>query len=66
VPAALAPDVNFVIPRGVMLECFECESRFRDTNELDVHIRKHMTKKYPRECNLVVGPDAAACTFKVR
>ncbi len=63
-PAAMSPDVNFVIPKGVMLECFECEERFREANDVDVHIRKHMTKKYPRDCNLVIGVDSHPCTFK--
>jgi hypothetical protein len=49
---ALFPDVKFVIPPGVILECFQCDARFGDSDELDAHIRKHMSQKCPRECNL--------------
>ncbi len=50
--AALFPDVKFVIPPRVILECFHCDAQFGDADELDMHIRKHMGQKYPRECNL--------------
>ncbi len=63
-PTLLSPDVNLVVPRGVTLGCFGCDARFNDADALDVHIRKHLNNKYPRECNLVMGPELTACLFK--
>jgi hypothetical protein len=62
---AMSPDADFVIPPGTMLECFECSERFTNAVDLDVHIRRHMIKLYPRDCNLVLGSDGASCNFKV-
>jgi hypothetical protein len=61
----MSPDADFVIPFGTMLECFECNERFNNVVDLDVHIRRHMIRLYPRQCNLVLGAEGAACNFKV-
>ncbi len=62
--STLSPDVEFVIPSGTILECFECNELVNNADTLDVHIRRHMTKLYPRECNLDLDAEVE-CNFKV-
>ncbi len=64
VSVPLVPDVNFSVPPGLTLECFGCKRGFTNADELDGHIRKHLAKVYPQECNMMVGSNSTACRYQ--